>query len=124
VLSDTPDVHGRRKRLYVKREINPDEAAVIVRIFEMYAAGRGLSTVAKTLNDEHALCRKPTSSRPAGWSPSSVREALHRRDYKGEIVWNKSEKKYRADGKKHQREGCINSDPVRCPRGEKRIGWG
>lgn len=103
VLGDTPDVHGRRKRLYVRREVNQDEAAVVRRIFEMYAAGRGLNTIAKTLNDEHTPCPKPTRNRPAGWSPSSVREALHRRDYKGEIVWNRSEKKYRADGKKHQR---------------------
>jgi DNA invertase Pin-like site-specific DNA recombinase len=102
VLSDTPDVHGRRKRLYVRREVHKEESAVIVRIFEMYAAGRGLNTIAKTLNDERATCPKPTRGRPPG-SPSSVREALYRRDYKGEIVWNKSEKKYRADGKKHQR---------------------
>src|SRR5436190_578860 len=41
------------ERIHVTRKKNADEAAVIRRIFEMYAAGVGMTTIAKTLNAEH-----------------------------------------------------------------------
>jgi site-specific DNA recombinase len=102
VLGD-PDVHGRRKRLYVIREIEENEAAVVRRVFEMHAAGRGLTTIAKTLNSEKALCPRPFRGQPAGWAPSSVREVLYRPDYHGKRRWGKSEKRYRS-GRKQQRD--------------------
>jgi DNA invertase Pin-like site-specific DNA recombinase len=37
VLSPTPGPDGRCKRLHVVRKINPDQASVVRRIFEMYA---------------------------------------------------------------------------------------
>jgi len=45
-----PDQDGRRKRLYVRRELNQEQAAVVRRIFRLYASGLGLTKIAKTLN--------------------------------------------------------------------------
>src|SRR5437879_4203305 len=52
VLSPTVDAEDKRKRLHVVRYINPDQAQVIGRIFDLSAAGDGLSRIAKTLNDD------------------------------------------------------------------------
>ena len=35
----------------------------------------------------------PQQGRPAGWSPSTVNEVLHRPLYRGEVVWNKTKKR-------------------------------
>jgi len=47
-----PDLDGKPKRSHVERRINHDEAIVVRRIFQMYAAGTGLTTLAKTLNQD------------------------------------------------------------------------
>ena len=81
------------KRSHVTREVEPGEAAVIVSIFERCASGSGLTTIAKQLNDEHALSPRAQQGRPGGWAPSSVREVLHRPLYRGELVWNRTRKR-------------------------------
>jgi site-specific DNA recombinase len=47
---------NQREGAFVKRVINPDEAAVVRRVFEMYAAGVGMLTIAHKLNEEHVRC--------------------------------------------------------------------
>jgi site-specific DNA recombinase len=86
------------RRLYVLRIINPSQAAVVRRVFEMYAASSGLSRIAKTLNGE----RVPPPRGGAGWAPSAIREMLYRPLYRGEIVWNEYQKIERG-GTKHRR---------------------
>jgi DNA invertase Pin-like site-specific DNA recombinase len=81
---------------HVERRINDTEAAVVVRIFESYAAGHGLGTIAKQLNEQSAFRPSPQQGRPAGWAPSSVREILRRPLYRGQIVWNRSKKRDKA----------------------------
>ncbi len=78
---------------HVERVINADEAAVIVWIFDLRAAGFGYTRIAKTLNAARACCPRPQQDRPAGWSPSTVREVLHRDMYRGIITWNKTKKR-------------------------------
>src|SRR5262249_17765265 len=53
------------------------------------------------LNEEAAPCPRPQQERPAGWAPASVREVLHRALYRGQVVYNRSEKRDRF-GKAHQ----------------------
>src|SRR5262249_17830288 len=53
VLGEVADTERRNVRLHVTRRINPQQAAVVVRIFELYAEGLGLTRIAKTLNAEH-----------------------------------------------------------------------
>jgi DNA invertase Pin-like site-specific DNA recombinase len=76
-----------RDGAFVKRVIDPDEAAVIRRIFEMYASGAGMVTIAHRLNDEGV---RPPRSR--GWAPSGIREMLYRGAYRGEVTWGKLQK--------------------------------
>jgi len=77
-----------------RREIHPDEAPVVRRIFELYAGGMGFARIAQTLGAENALAPKPRKP-PwiSGWSASSVREILHRPLYKGEVLWNQRKKR-------------------------------
>jgi DNA invertase Pin-like site-specific DNA recombinase len=54
------------KRSHVMRVIEPEQAAVVVRIFERYAAGEGLVRIAKTLNAEGAPSPRAHEHRPLG----------------------------------------------------------
>jgi site-specific DNA recombinase len=95
VMAATTDVHGRAIRSHVELKINDTEAAVVRQIFRLYAHGKGFASIAKTLNAEGASCPhpRPVLGRPTGWAPSSVREILLRRLYRGELVWNTTKKR-------------------------------
>src|SRR5256885_1225252 len=62
-------------------------------MFELTSQGRGLTSIAKRLNDDGALSPRAQRGRPAGWASSSVREVLHRELYRGERIWNRSRKR-------------------------------
>jgi hypothetical protein len=51
--------------------INPTEAAVVVRIYEAFARGHGLRTIAATLNRDGAPSPRAQQGRPNGWSSST-----------------------------------------------------
>ena len=78
----------------VRRVIDETEAAVLRRIFTLYADGVGMLTIAHRLNTEGV---KPPRGR--GWAPSGIREMLHRPLYRGEIVWGKTQKTTKAGTK-------------------------
>jgi DNA invertase Pin-like site-specific DNA recombinase len=87
-------VAGDGRRQYVEREINPDEVAVVRRIFELCAAGVGVRRIAITLNDEGAPAPTPRRrGRPRSWAPSSVREVLYRDLCRGVLIWNQIRKR-------------------------------
>jgi site-specific DNA recombinase len=88
---------NERDGSYVKRVIDPDEAAVIRRVFELYAAGVGMVTIAHRLNDEGV--RPP---RGKGWAPSGIREMLYRGSYRGEPTWGKLKKITRGGTRRQQ----------------------
>jgi len=87
------------KRLHVVRKINPEQADVVRRIFEMCASDMGLTRIAKTLNAEGV----PPPRHANGWAPSAIREMLYRSLYKGELVWGKHQKIMRGGTKKLRR---------------------
>jgi site-specific DNA recombinase len=95
-----PSLDGVGKRLHVVRRINQEQAATIRRIFELCASGKGLTRIAKTLNSEHVA---PPRNDSKGWAPTAIREMLHRPLYRGEIVWNKTQKVTRRGTKKQQK---------------------
>jgi site-specific DNA recombinase len=95
VFSPLPGPDGASQRLHVIRVINEAQAEVVRRIFELYASGLGIVKVAKLLNAE----RVP-SPRGDGWAPTAIREMLHRELYRGEVVWNKTQRMERAGTKK------------------------
>jgi site-specific DNA recombinase len=70
------DHDDRPLRSHVERVIDPTEAAVVRRIFEMYDSGLGLKRIAKLLTSEDAAApkhfRRVDGLLPVvGWSPST-----------------------------------------------------
>ncbi len=118
---DVPGVsaNGDTARSHVVRQVNDAEAAIVRRIFDLCAAGKGFTSIAKRLNHEGAVCPRPRGARPRGWAPSSVREILYRSLYRGEIVWNQSRKRDQW-GQKRQRPRPA-SEWLRVPAPELRI---
>ena len=86
-------------RLHVLRVVNPKEADLVRQIFDMYAAGLGITRIAKRLNADSVPAPRQS---PRGWAPTAVREILRRPLYKGEIVWNQHEKIVRRGTKKRR----------------------
>ena len=72
-------------RSHVEQRINAREAAVIVEIFELSAAGHGVEAIAKRLNAARRAAPK-TARSSSSWAPSSVRDALRRQRYRGVVV--------------------------------------
>src|SRR5262249_20161379 len=95
-------VNHRNGDGYVHRVIDDNEAAVIRRIFSMYAEGAGLVRIAKTLNAEHV---PPPRVGSGSWAPTAVREMLRRPLYAGVMVWNKSQKVMRRGTKGQRKRG-------------------
>jgi site-specific DNA recombinase len=82
------EVHGPNgTRSHVVREIAPEQATVLVRLFRWYAEGLGLRTIAARLNAEGA-----PAPRAHGWAPTAIREMLRREDYRGVVTWNRTER--------------------------------
>jgi hypothetical protein len=77
----------------VERRINDSEAAIVRRIFNLCANGRGIKAIAKQLNEQRALSPRAQRGRSQTWAPSSVREALFRDLYRGRIAWNRTRKR-------------------------------
>jgi site-specific DNA recombinase len=93
---DNVDVLGTDgKRSHVKRTISPTEARVVQTIFEMFRDGKGLTTIAASLNGEGAPSPRAQQGRPCGWSKSTVRAILRRPVYRGDVVWNRTRKRDR-----------------------------
>jgi Recombinase len=76
-----------RTKLHTERRINEAEAAVVRRIFDLCAAGKGVKTIAKILNAEGAPTPQPINRQLRGWAASSMRAVVYRRTYLGEIVY-------------------------------------
>jgi site-specific DNA recombinase len=83
---------------HTDKRINEAHAAVIRRIFTLSAQGLGYTSIAKRLNAEGAQAPIPQRTHPAGWSFSTVREALFRDLYRGIHGYNKTRRGIGSDG--------------------------
>ncbi len=82
------DKKGRPRPEGYKMEIEPKEAAIILRIFTSYADGMPLTKIVKTLNVENV----PGAIRSAkGWSPATISRILDNEKYAGRWIWNRTE---------------------------------
>jgi DNA invertase Pin-like site-specific DNA recombinase len=79
------------RRLHVVRRVNEQQAAVVRRIFALCAEGQGFTRIAKALNEDGVTPPR----RASGWAPTAVREILLRTLYRGEVVWNRKQKRDR-----------------------------
>jgi site-specific DNA recombinase len=86
--------HGEAKVIAVEQEIVPAEAAVIVRIMELRAAGFSFARIAKILNTEGvpAPKRKYKGRVQDYWVASSIKEITKNELYHGVRVWNRTQK--------------------------------
>ena len=67
------DTYGRPHIVGVQLEIEPDQAAVVRRIFTDYAAGDSIKTIAKRLNAERIPTPSPyRGQRHPSWAPSAL----------------------------------------------------
>jgi DNA invertase Pin-like site-specific DNA recombinase len=87
----------RQGKGFVYRQIDEEQAAIVLRIFELYASGHGLTRIAKRLNGDRVPPPTPRRGAPvsAGWSVPALREIIRRRLYIGEEVWGMRETVYR-----------------------------
>jgi len=103
------------QRSHVERRINAAEATVVERIFALCAAGKGLRSIAKLLNEEHIPSPRAQQGRPRAWVASSVREVLYRPLYRGQIVWNRTRKRTAAGQAKQTDRGAHEWITVPAP---------
>jgi hypothetical protein len=82
------DKKGRPRPEGYKMEIEPKEAAVILRIFTSYGDGTPLTRIVKTLNEE---CVPGAIRAAKGWSPATISRILDNEKHAGRWVWNKTE---------------------------------
>ena len=75
----------------VKLEVDPHEAEVVRRIFEMAAGSSSLKTIARTFNLEGIAPPRPRNKKvQSTWCPSAIHAMLRRETYIGRVIWNRS----------------------------------
>ena len=84
-------VDGRNRNVNGLREIDPEEAKVVRRIFEEYAAGKPIKAIVRDLNGDGIA-----SPRGASWRPVSIKGPAHKAGgivrnelYRGVLVFNR-----------------------------------
>jgi recombinase/recombinase-like zinc beta ribbon protein len=87
------DANGIPIRSHTIREIDPEQARIVVSIFETFAAGRGLKFIANDLNTRGITPPTPRTGGIGGWSTSSVRAILKNPIYQGIARWNRLRQK-------------------------------
>ncbi|RDD96185.1 recombinase family protein [Paracoccus pantotrophus] len=95
-----------------ERVIDPNEAAIVTRIFTEYAAGRSARTIAAALNDEGIP--SPDSGKGNGtWGPSTISGnwkrgtgILNNELYIGRLIWNRQS--FPKDPKTQKRQARMN----------------
>jgi len=82
------DKKGRPRPEGYKIEIEPREAALVLRIFQAFVDGLSLTRIVRMLNEEGVPGRFRSSK---GWSPANITRLLGNSKYIGHWVWNKTE---------------------------------
>jgi site-specific DNA recombinase len=81
------DSESKRLKVY------EPEAAIVRRIFRMYADGLSLKQCAKALNRESVASPQPPRVRKEqSWSPPAIRHILRNERYIGKVVWSRKHK--------------------------------
>ncbi len=99
-----------------EREIDPDEAAIVTRIFRDYASGKSTRTIAVELNREGIPAPQAENGRGTGeWSHSTISGnwrrgtgILNNEAYIGKLVWNRQ--RYVKDPTTGKRQARLNPE--------------
>ena len=100
IYGDETNADGTRRRQHVVRKIHPQQAKVVVRIFEQYASGFGLARIGKALNEDRIA---PPHGGRFGWCPTALRDILQRDLYQGVVLWNKTQVIHRGGTRKQRK---------------------
>lgn len=84
--------YGRPYIMGVRLEINPEEAAIVKQIFELYVQGLGCRAIAKKLNEERipSPLKLEKGKGKRIWSTLAMAGILKNEKYHGVHVWNKT----------------------------------
>lgn len=80
-----PERRDRKARIGTKVEIDPAEAAIVLRVFKAYARGEGLRAISLALHDDGVR----SSRGREWWDISAVRDVLLNAKYAGDWSWNR-----------------------------------
>lgn len=86
-------------------EIDPEEAPIVERVFELYAQGLGTIRICDILDAEHA---KPMNGKR--WAPNSVKEILQNPHYIGKVRWNYRQHQNRVEDGEIKRSRILMED--------------
>jgi len=87
------DSYGRPVIDGVRLVVDPQQAAIVRRIFESYAAGHSMKRIAIEMNHEGIPSPQPQKGRISqSWSQASVHYILHNERYRGIVNWGKTRK--------------------------------
>lgn len=100
VYNREANADGTQHRQHVVRQINPAQAKVVVRIFELFASGFGLARIAKALNEDRI---PPPHGGSLGWCPTALRDILQRDLYRGVVLWNRTQTIQRGGTRKQRK---------------------
>ena len=72
--------------------VDPKEAELVQRIFEMSRSGGSLKQIARTLNAKGVPApRLRKGKQHGGWCHTAIREMLRRELYRGRVIWNRGQ---------------------------------
>jgi DNA invertase Pin-like site-specific DNA recombinase len=108
---------GDEVRLRTEYEIDPEQAAVVRRIFELYAAGEGYRGITRILNDEGVAAPRAGRRGSGTWGPTTIRSMILNERYRGFVPWNRYQKTYRGGTKVRHRApgGSVDEDADAAP---------
>jgi site-specific DNA recombinase len=92
-LERRSDQSGRR---YTVAVVDPDQAAIVRRIFQEYLDGRGLKAIARGLNHEGVASPSAGRRGTGSWAPTCIRSMLQNARYRGVYIHGKVKKLRRA----------------------------
>lgn len=74
----------------------PEQAATIRRIYELRNAGHSFNAIAVRLNEDSVPVARPQQAKDGDglWYPSTIRDMIRNRTYKGEHVCHRGDKEY------------------------------
>jgi DNA invertase Pin-like site-specific DNA recombinase len=98
--------YGRPEVSAVDREVNPEQAAVVTRIFTLYAQGAGQGTIAVQLNQEGVPGPRDR------WSKYTVHEMLRNELYRGVSVWGRTKRRRNPETGKRNSRSAPESRPL------------
>jgi DNA invertase Pin-like site-specific DNA recombinase len=84
----------------MKQYVNPKEAKIVVRMFELFASGLSAQSIARRFNEENLdspgkhwkrkkRLNKDGSARKAKWRSTGIEQMLRNETYRGDYTWGK-----------------------------------